>query len=380
MKNILRFGFILIASAALCSCKQKKEQMEEVDLLSAYLEADRGMYYDNIAGTDALDTADSAIFKFNYRISHVDEGINRKTKLIKDLTDLYNAYQVLNNVYIYKELAIMGYNNSFSIDSTKFEEFYKSMNGSLETAKDKELFHSILKMKEQQGKAISEVSYRILSEEPYLDIPVDTVLNKSIAKAMSEYIRTMCRTLHDAAANGTAGKQDDVYTNLQAMDEAEDAFGKCMKEYADTNHLLIETGEDKFTELLDQHTPPYTGIKTADSLSIAKLQEILDSETYFPHIYFAFLMWRSAVQLVYFSPGNMAHIPHPLYNAMRLRCANTTLKYIEQHPDDALARDAFVCLASTPNLGRRGTYGNQAVEDVYNFFDDATSEEMKDEE
>jgi hypothetical protein len=378
IKTVLILVTIVISGFAGYKIYKKSQNPENEDFTYQILQLSAQVYYDNLIGNFEIE--DSTIFDFDFP-DRVNDGIADPSKLISDLTDIYNAYQVRNELYSYEELAVMGYNNVQEIDRDKREEIFVSAGGKLDTKEDKKRFDEVMEMAKQQNKLNSEILYRVLLNAGYLEIPIDTITNRTLYDAMKTYIEEYCISLHNAAVAGSQDKQSEVLAVLEGLSQADDNYNVLLNKFADDNNLLLVTDSAEYDNLIAQHTPPFDGIEDAyDSLHILKLRTLLDKDEYFPHIYPAFAMWRAAVQVKYFAPGNMAAIPQEAYNAMRMKCANTTLKYIVKYPDDALARDAFLCLATTPNLGRRGTYSNQAMEEIAKYFPNmhkSNSEEVK---
>jgi len=251
------------------------------------------------------------------------------------------------------------------------EEVYREAGGKLDTKEGKQLFEQAFDLKKQQSKQYSKIACQVLVNADYLEIQIDTASNSEQNTATVKYIQKMCLSLHKAAIAGSNAKDAEVFDALKEMDKAEDDFGTALNTFVTKNIPSLITSEDEYTERMKKQPQMLGDINKADSTSIYKLRILLDKEEYFPQIYQAFAMRRCLVQWCYFAPGPMAPVPQEEYNAMRMKCANITLKYIANHPDDALARNAFLTLATSPNFKRRGTYGNQVFEDMHEYFPDA---------
>ena len=100
---------------------------------------------------------------------------------------------------------------------------------------------------------------------------------------------------------------------------------------------------------------------------LKELKMILEEGRYSPFIFYIWRIWRCGEQLRNYGPSTWSVIPNKYYNKMRLFNAETTLNYIVNHPDDAVAINQFVVTAAHPNILRHGEFpaGNQSFMEVH---------------
>ena len=99
------------------------------------------------------------------------------------------------------------------------------------------------------------------------------------------------------------------------------------------------------------------------------IEALLDDGQYSPRLFFLWRIWRCAVQLrdSQYGPSTWSPIPNKLYNDKRYKIAHTTLKYLVDHRDDAIAINQFLMTAWQPNILRFGQFdmGNESFTEVY---------------
>lgn len=88
-------------------------------------------------------------------------------------------------------------------------------------------------------------------------------------------------------------------------------------------------------------------------------------------------IWR--IWRFLFQDGQSKDSPiyNKVYNKMRLVCCHNILNYIEEHPDDMMAINQFLVMASLDNINRYGEYpyGNQIVMEDISLFPEHHFEE-----
>jgi len=67
--------------------------------------------------------------------------------------------------------------------------------------------------------------------------------------------------------------------------------------------------------------------------AVLYLGEILESGIYTKYILEAWIAWRAAVQLNFFSPSSFTLIPNRYYDKIRVKCMNTILRHIQSESD-----------------------------------------------
>jgi hypothetical protein len=89
--------------------------------------------------------------------------------------------------------------------------------------------------------------------------------------------------------------------------------------------------------------------------------EILESGIYTKYILEAWLAWRAAVQLEFFSPSSFSSIPNNYYDKIRVKCMNTILRHIQTYPDkyDVCLLENFIYCEILHRMD--AIYGNEAM-------------------
>lgn len=105
--------------------------------------------------------------------------------------------------------------------------------------------------------------------------------------------------------------------------------------------------------------------------AIPVLVDVMLTRKYAPMLYDIWRTWR-AMQCSHMGMSRDSAIPNIHYNALRKLVANTMLNHIQQHPDDLVAINEFVCLAFCDNINRYCTFpfGNQNFEEHMVMFPD----------
>lgn len=111
-----------------------------------------------------------------------------------------------------------------------------------------------------------------------------------------------------------------------------------------------------------------TGHNDEDSY-LEYMHELLTSGQYSKYLFSVWLHWRCICQVRNGSSKD-SYIPNWIYNQVRNQCLCTILTHIAQLPDDLMAVNQLMQLASADNIYRLGTYeyGNQNAVDYYELF------------
>lgn len=106
-----------------------------------------------------------------------------------------------------------------------------------------------------------------------------------------------------------------------------------------------------------------------DGSYLENMFELLTCGQYSKYLYSVWLHWRCICQLRNGSSKD-SYIPNWIYNKVRNQCLCTILTHIAQNPDDLMAVNQLMQLASANNIYRLGTYeyGNQNALDYYELF------------
>lgn len=137
------------------------------------------------------------------------------------------------------------------------------------------------------------------------------------------------------------------------------------------NHLTAMQQVEDF-ELKCDHAMAYVYDVDFYGVDFDILEDLLDDGRYSPQLFFLWRIWRCGVQLTrtrhgQFGPSTWSLIPNKLYNEKRLKIAETTLKHIEEHPDDVIAVNQYLVTSGIRNILRAGDYtlGNQSFMEIY---------------
>jgi hypothetical protein len=105
--------------------------------------------------------------------------------------------------------------------------------------------------------------------------------------------------------------------------------------------------------------------------AIPVLIELMCAGKYSPILRDIWRTWR-ALQASQMGMSRDSAIPNLQYNELRRIVATTILNHIQQHPDDIMAINEFVCLAYIDNINRYCSiaYGNQNFEEQLEMFPD----------
>ena len=100
------------------------------------------------------------------------------------------------------------------------------------------------------------------------------------------------------------------------------------------------------------------------------MHRLLTCGQYSMYLYSIWLRWRCIYQVNYGGSSKDSYIPNWFYNQVRNQCLCTVLKHIATHPDDMMAFNQLIQLASASNIYRLGTfeYGNQNALEYYELF------------
>jgi hypothetical protein len=126
-------------------------------------------------------------------------------------------------------------------------------------------------------------------------------------------------------------------------------------------------------EIADQYVKH--GDKLGDNatdVAIAKYKAILDKKKYSIYLFEAWLKWRTVTQQNN-GLSKSSDIPNDEYNKVREQTAFTILNYVTSHPNDKMAINEFLLMATHDIIRRFGPYkfGNQNTVEYHEIFDDA---------
>ncbi len=156
--------------------------------------------------------------------------------------------------------------------------------------------------------------------------------------------------------------------SLEKLTGNDDIFSENVYEAAITHDSLRN---DPFcrrcAEAIELAHDTVDGLPNEDALP--ELVDVLTAGQYSPLLLEAWKTWRAMIA------NNMGHskdsyIPNEEYNRLRMIACYTMLCHIKDYPDDWVAVNNFLLMASTPNVAIFGQYpfGNQSVMVYYEMF------------
>ena len=193
-------------------------------------------------------------------------------------------------------------------------------------------------------------------------------------------------SLYDLDSTITVRFHSTKYANLSAeeywnaMDfvgQSQDLFGRINNEIdidspeAESNIALILEGIKNETDFDKKcaYAMQYAHYVEFYGIDVDVIEGLLDDGRYSPYLFFLWRVWRCGVQLL--SPDNYgastwSPIPNKLYNEKRRLVAETTLRHIVSHRDDAIAINQYLMTASLPNIMRFGEFptGNESFTEL----------------
>lgn len=138
-------------------------------------------------------------------------------------------------------------------------------------------------------------------------------------------------------------------------------------------HSLIEQEND--FEKKYGYAEIYAYVGGVYYIDVSVFNGIFNQNKYSHKLFPLWRIWRCTIQLQGSDGGDFdygsstfAYIPNDLYNKQRKQIALMTLDYLKSHPDDKVAINQYIMLASMPNLKRFGSaIGNGAFEELHNL-------------
>ena len=131
-----------------------------------------------------------------------------------------------------------------------------------------------------------------------------------------------------------------------------------------------ENSFEKQCIYLKEYARAFYGSDTSDERFLKlflKLENQMKQGKYSVYLMEIWRLWR-----FYFQEGFSKDSPiyNKVYNELRLICCRTILKHIINYPDDIMAINQFLNLASIDNINRYGLnpYGNQIVVEEISLF------------
>ena len=355
---VITFIAVIILFNILIEKKHKATELSEKIELAGFDATSN----DESMDENDYEICDSSIFDFEH-LTFVDDNISNKTKLISDLTDSYNAYRLLHDMRSCYEDRYFGM------------EAFPENNVRLLPIKDLKLKKSAENYKNQMTKLLKNVCAEDSTEYEKID-RLHESFSKELFKITDQYAIFRSKEEFEQQSEKVSEEQvacvklidyhdfiENFETNpLQSLQSLQNLEEKL-------HHVTSFCEEAILRSLLVFYREHYPNIKgKSEYSSIEHLRILIDKNTYFPEIYQTYQMWRCLVQINCFAPSRWSEIPQAEYNAMRMKMANIVLKELSQNPNDPFVRDAFMCLATSKNFTRFGSFGNQAFDDIHDLF------------
>lgn len=268
---------------------------------------------------------------------YIDGDKYPKTAFFTDMVEAYNAYvtfhgirSVLDEWYRYEE-------PNEVIKSMQYADI-----GKLHYEDIKSLISQALTLGQKALSVTPEESDSVALNEFYNQL---SVIDSTLANRfnVAKYVNLDENDYWDVINGFRKLRGQTEAQHLKAIKETEDFNLKC-------KHAMAYVYDE--------------GFYNAD-LNVLKM--ILEDGRYSPFIFYIWRIWRCGEQLRNYGPSTWSVIPNKYYNKMRLFNAESTLEYIVNHPDDAIAINQFVVTSAHPNILRCGEFpaGNQSFMEVY---------------
>ncbi len=151
------------------------------------------------------------------------------------------------------------------------------------------------------------------------------------------------------------------YDGIAALYLNEDVIKSEMTEDEERHLKLVIEGEPDINRRTILVLELFRNSRDAFRDATIYLGEILESGIYTKYILEAWLAWRAAVQLEFFSPSSFSSIPNNYYDKIRVKCLNTILRHIQNAPDkyDVCLLENFIYCEILHRMD--AIYGNEAM-------------------
>ncbi len=171
---------------------------------------------------------------------------------------------------------------------------------------------------------------------------------------------------------------DDYWRKLDFAEQSQDLFGHLDIEAiheGDIDNLMAEKDIALILEEIENETDfdkkcayamqyiYFVGFYNAD---MNVVEGLLDDGRYSPYLFFLWRIWRCGVQLRNYGGSTWSSIPNKMYNEKRHMVAETTLRHIANHRDDAMAINHYLVISTYPNIMRFGYFlaGNESFTEL----------------
>lgn len=124
-------------------------------------------------------------------------------------------------------------------------------------------------------------------------------------------------------------------------------------------------------ELSDQHVKKSELFKKdAYETAIKKYKSIIDTKKYSLYLFETWMKWRAVTQQTK-GLSTSSEIPNNEYDEVRKKISKTILNYLKKNPNDEMAINQFLLIATHDIVRRYGDYpfGNQSTIEFHQMFD-----------
>lgn len=303
------------------------------------------------------------------------------SKLVNELTDVYQAFQINNIIIDQKEMI----NLYLSEDSE--EEMKTLLDGYIKACDSLKIIrfsNDTLNSYVSKYLTLTKQSYGIAKSKGFnsMAFKKDFENYKKQNDEYMSYLYSTYSTNHfismteqkywqtNDKKNYIKSSQYETYKNLKAKDlkSALILLDKISKQTTNFQEYCVYQ-----IELADQY------VKHADSLqenaedkAIEIYKSILDQKKYSIYLFEAWLKWRIVTQQFTYGLSKSSDIPNNEYDRLREQVALTILNYITTHDKDEMAINEFLLMATHDIVKRFGDYpyGNQNTVEYHETFDD----------
>lgn len=308
------------------------------------------------------------------------DSLKSDTKLVKDLKDVYRAYEINHKIVGQKELINLFLEdesaremsdllNSDLKECAKLQsiKFYNDTLGQYVSAYLKSTIQSYDIAKSKGFKSAefkSDYTRYKKARDQYLDYLEKTYqTSRFVGLTESQYWKTIDKKNYinpEPYARYEQLKKMDLKSGLIYLDSISDNMANFQE------HAIYQI------EIADQYVKHSKELADlSDTLAIQKYLAILNQRKYCIYLFEAWLKWRTVLQQ---SNGlsKSSDIPNDEYDSIRQLVATVILKFIVLNPDDEMAINEFILMATHDIVRRFGDYpyGNQNTVEYHEIFDD----------
>jgi len=321
-----------------------------------------------------------AFFQLHFAFaSDILDNVRTNTPVVAELKDVYRAFKINHIISDQKEMLNLLLDESPDDMKSMLLQFAKT-NKNLDTRNIKDIrlksyvdsylvmtnrSYEILKTHGSASKEFRD--YNKMHNEMhsrYMDYLLTRyAINHFVKLTEDEYWKNIDKSNYthaDQYATFLAKEKTDVIISRHLLENI-------IAQTTDTRELAIYK-----IALADQYVKYDTVTNNAGEKAISIYKSIIEEHRYSIYLFEAWLKWRLVTQREN-GLSKSSDIPNDLYDNLREQVASIVLDYISQNPDDDMAKNEFLVIATHDIVRRFGDYpyGNQSTIEYHDTFDDS---------